>query len=123
MNSNVILLVEDEALLLFEMETSLVEAGFEIISCVSGFQAMAAFDAEPARFKVVVTDIRLGEGPTGWDLARHVREVTPTMPIVYVSGDGALDWESRGVPGSIMISKPFVMTQIITAVSTLLNQS
>ncbi|CDX17352.1 Response regulator receiver (fragment) [Mesorhizobium plurifarium] len=38
-----------------------------------------------------------------------------------MSGDGAVDWASMGVPNSIMIAKPFVMQQIIVALATLLN--
>ncbi|ESX43432.1 hypothetical protein X750_20630 [Mesorhizobium sp. LNJC394B00] len=42
------------------------------------------------------------------------------MPVIYMSGDGADDWPS-GVPNSLMITKPFVMPQIITGLATLLN--
>jgi DNA-binding NtrC family response regulator len=54
------IVTEDEALVLLDIEVSLVEAGFEVISARNGTQALSAFDAEPARFKAVVTDIRLG---------------------------------------------------------------
>ncbi|MER8983317.1 MULTISPECIES: hypothetical protein [unclassified Mesorhizobium] len=39
-----------------------------------------------------------------------------------MSGDGADDWPSLGVPNSLMITKPFVMPQIIIGLATLLNQ-
>ncbi len=68
-----------------------------------------------------MTDIRLGEGKSGWDIARHVRGVAAAIPVVYMSGDSASDWHARGVPDSIMVQKPFVMAQVITALSTLLN--
>ncbi|ESY89703.1 hisitidine kinase [Mesorhizobium sp. LNHC229A00] len=42
--------------------------------------------------------------------------------MVYISGDSAVHWGVEGVPESIMITKPFAMPQIITALSTLLNQ-
>lgn len=41
------------------------------------------------------------------------------MPVVYVSGDGAPDWE--GVPNSIMLGKPFAIAHLVTAISKLLN--
>jgi hypothetical protein len=40
-----------------------------------------------------------------------------------MSGDSAPEWTSKGVPNSIMVAKPFAPAQIITAVSTLLNQA
>jgi two-component system OmpR family response regulator len=123
MNSNVVLVAEDEALVLLDIEVSLVEAGFEVVSARNGTQALSAFDAEPGRFKAVITDVRLGNGPSGWDIGRHVRAAVPMIPVIYISGDSAADWHAHGVPESIMISKPFVMAQIITAVASLLNKA
>ncbi|MBZ9669060.1 response regulator [Mesorhizobium sp. B2-1-8] len=123
MSSGVILLVEDEGILLWDVEQSLVEAGFEVASAFNAATAIETFDLDPERISAVLTDIRLGEGATGWDIARHARVARPTLPIVYMSGHGADDWPSEGVPNSIMISKPFVMAQVITALATLLNSA
>jgi hypothetical protein len=38
-----------------------------------------------------------------------------------MSGDSAEEWASKGVPNSIMLSKPFAPAQLSTAVSQLLN--
>ena len=43
------------------------------------------------------------------------------MPIVYVSGASGSEWTSKGVPHSVMISKPFASSQIVVAVSSLIN--
>jgi two-component system, OmpR family, response regulator len=123
MSAHVILLVEDEALILLDVETNLVEAGFEVVCAKSAAEALQCFDTEPARFTGLITDIRLGTGETGWDVARYVRQAAPAMPVVYMSGDSAFDWHAQGVPGSVMIQKPFVMAQIITALTQLLNQA
>jgi two-component system OmpR family response regulator len=122
MHAHVILLVEDEALILLDVETALVEAGFEVVCAKNAAEALKQFDAEPAKFAGLVTDIRLGDGKSGWDIARHVRETSPSMPVVYMSGDSAFEWHAQGVPDSVMIQKPFVIAQIITALSQLLNQ-
>lgn len=122
MTSVSVLLVEDELLIRMDIESSLVDAGFDVVDAASGADAMRIFDERPAGFSALITDIRLGQGPSGWDVARHVREKMPTMPVVYISGDSAGDWSSQGVPNSVMIAKPFIFSQIITAISTLLNQ-
>ncbi len=44
------------------------------------------------------------------------------MPVVYMSGNSGQGWPSKGVPNSVFIAKPFVPAQIITAISTLLNE-
>ncbi|WP_027155598.1 response regulator [Mesorhizobium sp. WSM2561] len=119
---SVVLLIEDAAILLLDVETALEEEGFEVISAINGAEGMAKFDRHKDDLKALVTDVSLGTGPTGWDVARHVRTAVPTMPVIYMSGHGSDDWAAHGVPNSIMISKPFVMTQIITGLATLLNE-
>jgi len=57
----------------------------------------------------------------GWEIARHAREIDPEFRVVYMSGDSAEEWASKGVPNSIMLSKPFAPAQLSTAVSQLLN--
>ena len=114
-------LVEDDALIRELLEASLTDAGFEVVEVSCGTKALAEFNADAARFRAVITDIRLGPGPDGWAVARRARELVPTMPVVYMSGDSSPEWSSKGVPNSLMVAKPFAPAQIITAVSTLLN--
>lgn len=115
--------MEDEGVVLIDVEHSLMEAGFDVVTAMNGSAAIQAFDRDPEPIRALVSDIRLGAGPTGWEVARHMRSVNPDLPVIYMSGDGADDWASQGVPNSIMISKPFVMAQIITAVAALLNRT
>ncbi|AZO61771.1 response regulator [Mesorhizobium sp. M1A.F.Ca.IN.022.07.1.1] len=122
MSNGAVLVVEDETMILLDLETGLEEAGFEVVGVGSASAAIAAFDEAPDAFKALVSDVRLGPGPSGWEVARHVRQVNSTIPVVYVSGDSASQWGAEGVPNSIMITKPFFMPQIITAISTLMNE-
>jgi DNA-binding response OmpR family regulator len=121
--SGAILVVEDETLILLDLESALEEAGFEVVAAANAEQAIVAFDENPGKFRALVSDIRLGRGLSGWEFARHVRQTNSTIPVVYVSGDSAGQWGAEGVPNSIMISKPFFLPQVITAISTLLNQT
>lgn len=118
-----VLVVEDEPLILLDVETALQEAGFEVVGAANAMQALAAFEANPSKFSGLITDIRLGDGPSGWEVARHLRQTNPSIPVVYMSGDSAIHWGAEGVPESIMITKPFAFPQIITALSMLLNQA
>jgi DNA-binding NtrC family response regulator len=72
---NVVLLVEDESIVLMDVEHSLEEAGFEVIGVTKGADALATFDRDPERVGALVTDIRLGNGPTGWDVSTSVKSV------------------------------------------------
>lgn len=117
-----ILLVEDEDLIQTLLEDAMTEAGYTLVIAKTGTEALAELDSDAKRFRAVMTDIRLGDGPDGWDVARHARELVPEMPVVYMSGDSGADWASKGVPLSVMVPKPFAVAQIITAISTLLNK-
>lgn len=72
--------------------------------------------------RALATDINLGRDQVdGWEIARHAREIHPEFPVVYMSGESAQDWSSKGVPNSIMLSKPFAPAQLVTAISNLFN--
>jgi DNA-binding response OmpR family regulator len=117
-----LLIVEDEVLLHPVLEDALLEAGFEVVLASSGDAALAELENNAARFKGLVTDIRLGAGPSGWEVAHHARELEPTIPVVYMSGDSAGQWSAEGVPRSIMVQKPFAMAQLVTAIAQLINE-
>lgn len=117
-----LLLVEDEAILHLVLEEALSQAGFEVLIAANGTEAIAHLDADAERFKGVVTDIRLGAGPNGWDIGHRARELVPYMPVLYMSGDSGAEWTSKGVPNSVMLGKPFAMAQVVIAISQLINE-
>jgi DNA-binding response OmpR family regulator len=114
-----ILVIEDEYALHGFVEDALAEAGFatEIFSSVE--EALTLFQS--GKYKALVTDIRLKSTSNGWEGARQVREREPHLPVIYMTGAAAVEWASRGVPGSIILSKPFAPAQLVTAVSQLIN--
>ncbi len=117
----ILLLADDDARILHLLEDALAEAGYAMISVRNGAEAIAALDQPGNDLAGLITDIRMGDGATGWDVARHARELAPAFPVVYVTGDSAADWAAHGVPNSVFIQKPFATAQITTAISTLLN--
>lgn len=120
----IILVVEDDHLIQSIVEDALKEGGFEIVIASSGEEALGLLDSADVKHRAVVTDINLGRDKLdGWEVARRAREIDPAFPVVYMSGDSAEDWASKGVPNSIMLSKPFAPAQLVTAVSQLLNSS
>lgn len=123
MDVMILLLVEDDVDLRPLLEAVLKDEGFEVTLASSGAEAIEKLDATGAAFKGLVTDIRLGPGPDGWAVGHHAREVFSSIPVIYMSGDSAHEWAANGVPESVMLQKPFVMAQLITAISTLLNHT
>lgn len=66
-------------------------------------------------------DVRLPD-VDGWEVAHVARELNPSIPVTYLSGDSAVEWSANGVPNSLMLQKPFAMAQLITGVTTLMNE-
>lgn len=87
----------------------------------SGEEAVTLLKGRSDNYRALVTDISLRGKIDGWEVARQAREIDPQFPVVYMSGASADDWASRGVPNSIMLSKPFAPAQLVTAISNLLN--
>ena len=115
--------MEDEPAIRDLVHEALEDGGFAVAKASSGTEAIAMLEAEGAEFRALVSDIHLGPGPTGWDVARRARELNDHLPVVYMSGGNAHEWASQGVPKSILITKPFAPAQIVTAISHLLNIS
>jgi DNA-binding response OmpR family regulator len=120
--SILILLAEDEPLIGLSLQTALEDGGYAVHHVYSGADALAALDRHDANVSGVITDIRLGIGPDGWDVARRARELNALVPIIYMSGDSAHEHSSKGVPDSVMLQKPFAPAQLVTAISSLLNE-
>jgi DNA-binding response OmpR family regulator len=120
----IILVVEDDHLIQPIVEETLTEGGFEIAIASSGENAVELLGDANGKYRALITDINLGRDKlNGWEVARRAREIDPAFPVVYMSGESAEDWASKGVPNSIMMSKPYAPAQLVTAVSQLLNNS
>ena len=119
--SLLVFLVEDETFIQELVEHALEEGGYAVVKANSGEEAVAMLEVDGTKFRALVSDINLGPGPTGWDVAKRARELNELLPVVYMTGGNGYEWASQGVPNSILITKPFAPAQIVTAVSQLLN--
>jgi DNA-binding response OmpR family regulator len=121
--SLLILVVEDEVFISQMVRDALSDGGFESQAIGSGEEAIALLQANHGTYRALITDINLQGEATGWTVARHAREIDPGMPIVYMTGASEEQWPVHGVPGSVLLQKPFAPAQIVTAISQLLNQA
>jgi CheY-like chemotaxis protein len=93
-----------------------------VVTATSGEDAMRILTStqmdEP--FDVLMTDIGLGSGMTGWELTDRARKTQPSLPVVLVSGWGAsieeTEARSHGVHG--VIAKPFRNAEIRRVLAT-----
>ena len=121
MPSPVVLVVEDQMDIRELLSENLLAAGFGVEEAQNGEEGMAALYA--GNLSAIVTDINLGRGPSGWEVARRARELMANVAVVYVTADAVAEWNANGVPQSVIVAKPFAPAQVVTAVAALLNHS
>jgi DNA-binding NtrC family response regulator len=83
--TEIVLLVEDEPLILLSVAELLSSEGFEVLSASSSDEAAATLEARPET-SVVVTDINLGDGNSGIDLAWKLARSMPHVRVILISG-------------------------------------
>lgn len=120
--SILILLAEDDPLVLDLMKETLEDGGYAVHHVSCGDEAIHFISHSEQPLSGLVTDVQLGTGPNGWDVAREARERDPELPVVYMTGDSAHEWSAHGVPKSILLQKPLASAQLLTAISTLMNK-
>jgi PAS domain S-box-containing protein len=122
-NGERVLLVDDEVPLLAATAEVLSRLGYEPVSFSDGHAALAAFDAAPGRFDVVVTD-EVMPGLTGTGLASVLRRQRPDLPIVLVSGySGPLLTQQALAAGvSEQLTKPLQSREIATTLARVLHR-
>ncbi len=120
-DDKLLLVVEDEPLIALALQDTLEGAGYRVLVAEDGLRGAAALANSMQDVSALITDIRLGSGPDGWRLARQARANRPALPILYVTGDSAHEWSSHGVPGSVLLQKPFAPTRMLAELSTIIQ--
>ena len=115
-----ILYVEDEALVAIAVVMALEEAGFAVEHVLNGRLAIMALQKRAEEYGALLTDVRLPE-VDGWLIAKRAREMRHDIPVVYVSGDSAVDWSANGVEGSVMLQKPVTNQEVIATIRALIG--
>ncbi len=118
--SGTILVVEDEAPVRNACKRILERAGFRVIEATDGVQALAKIDG--LRIDLLLTDVVMPGGMSGRDLAQHIEQLQPSVPVLFMSGYTADVIATRGVlePGVNVIEKPFSSADLLNMVSSLL---
>ena len=107
-----VLIVEDEALLAMELESLIEEAGHNVIGwAMSSMEARTMVDASEA--DIAFVDIHLSDGPTGVDVAEHIRRSGRPMVVFMTANPKRIPDNFAGAVG--VISKPYTMNGLMSA--------
>ena len=112
------LVVDDEEAVADVLGDILMSAGHKAAVVTSGARAVDRLRSEP--FDVVLTDLAM-PGMTGWEVARAVKAVAPTVRVLLVSGFGVEvstdDMRAHGV--DMVLAKPIRYEDLIGALASL----
>jgi signal transduction histidine kinase len=106
-NRERILLVEDNADVREVAKSQLEALGYVVSTVASGAEAVQAL-SQSARFVLVLSDVVMAGGMSGFDVTRWVQAHAPRLRVLLASGypDTVLQSEAPGEPRSGILRKP-----------------
>ena len=80
-----LLLVEDDALVRTTVALMLEDDGFSVVEAATALEAQRLMQGG-LNAVVMVTDVDLGAGPSGMELADRLRAEQPDLAIIFITG-------------------------------------
>lgn len=119
MDTNKILLAEDDNDMRQFLAKALANAGYEVLSYDNGASAYERLREEP--FTLLLTDIVMPE-MDGIELARRATELDPDLKVMFITGFAAvaLNPESDAPKDAKVLSKPFHLRDLVNEVEKML---
>jgi DNA-binding response OmpR family regulator len=117
-----ILYVEDEPFLGRIVKESLESRNYQVHMATDGSVAVSLF--EETQPDICVLDIMLPQ-QDGYSIAREIRKVNPTVPIIFVTAKTQTEDLIKGFEsgGNDYIRKPFSMEELIVRITNLLKMA
>jgi CheY-like chemotaxis protein len=116
-----VLVVEDEAAVRSTIRRQLETLGHTVVVADSAAVAIALLksDAPP---DAMITDVVLGSGMNGVDLADAARVFRPGLPIIFISGFTAVPEAQKRISdsGAPLLSKPSTLSQLERAMNAVM---
>jgi CheY-like chemotaxis protein len=108
-----------------------LDSQFEVVSCLQGEQAAeiaASAIHAGTPFDVVILDIRMPPGINGVETAQRIRELTPDVPIIFVTGYSDMtlgELKAQVPPGdqTLCMTKPIVFYSLPELLLTTVSPS
>jgi two-component system, cell cycle sensor histidine kinase and response regulator CckA len=118
-----ILFVDDEDLVLNTGQQMFEFLGYEVITKGSSLEALAAFELEPYKYSLVITDQTMPR-MTGAELAKELLQIRPEIPIILCTGfSEIIDQEiARSLGIREFVMKPFVFSELADIARKVLDE-
>jgi DNA-binding response OmpR family regulator len=117
-----ILFVEDEEAIGRSHSIALERLGYTVQTAANGAEALAAFEAAPRRYHLVITDQTMPK-LTGFELSRRLLRIRPNLPIILCTGFSATMTRQDAVGAGIreMLAKPLELRHLAQTIRAVLD--
>lgn len=115
-----ILIVEDEAIIRFELADFFNDAGYSVFEASDADEAIAIMTRESS-IRIVLTDIQLPGSMNGLKLAHYVRDRYPPTVLLVTSGMAHVAVEDLPVD-SRFIAKPFDPARLLQQIEIMVGR-
>jgi CheY-like chemotaxis protein len=118
-----LLFVDDEPALVRLGHAVLTQLGYDVTTCTSSVEALAAFQAAPHHFDLVIIDCTMPQ-MTGDVLTRALRRLRPDIPIILETGfSHTIDAEQAAALGiDAFLLKPWTVRELARTIAQVLAQ-
>ncbi len=118
-----ILLVEDEPALRSLARRWLSMHGYRVLEAGSGPQALEVWREHAAEIRLLVTDVVMPDGMSGFDLGEQLAREDPRLGIIYTSGYSpeVAGRREELIQGANFLAKPFEMYRLLRAIRSALD--
>jgi CheY-like chemotaxis protein len=115
--------VDDEPIILELTEEILEELGYTVTARISSTEALRTFQENPDSFDLMITDLTM-PGMTGKELAAHVLEIRPDVPVILATGFSTGMIKEEGPQNGIRayINKPILIREIAETIRRVLDE-
>ena len=119
-----VMVIDDEPLLVKINQRRLEEIGYKVSVFTDSKKALAAFQEQPDRYDVLVTDQTM-PGLTGMHLAQKAMELRPEIPIIMCTGHSETVSKGAALEAGIKkyVAKPLQSDELLSAVAEVLQEA
>lgn len=112
-----VLIVEDDAIMVFMLQMCYEPLGFVVARCVETAEAAVEFLSLHPDIDLISMDITLAAQKTGVEAAREIRANGIETPIFFISGSIEYKKLTQNISNSHFIEKPTTLADIARLVS------
>jgi len=119
-----ILVAEDEPAVRSLVDNLLRRCGYTVLTAESGVAALEVWKGHRDKIQLLLTDMIMPDGMTGFDLAQRLRSEQPGLKVVYTSGYSAdiFGKDSTLIRDGHFLQKPYHPHQLAQTVRDCLDQ-